>query len=254
MAKFLDTPCAGQPLRFILISGTVSRCVKHIAMPVHYIYKKVVKGTTDIEHIPTESIVDTNHIPAALQPVNPGTNPILAPVLFRSYDYEIRVHFYPPAYSEHADLTNISTYNAACTVTIPILSSSDSPVDQPTEVLDASFPLPKYAVQMASKLSSCIRMWMIPSSYFLIPLYASFECLPSFDQPYITFQFFGINHNISVSQLLQRRGGDSDCQVLTSKNCDSSRSHQEIGIKVFEDFIQKGWVQDTITLELHIDT
>ena len=62
MAGFLDMPDANQPIRIyqdsqpcidILTSGVVSKCVKHIAMPVHYVYTGIVKDITNMEHIQT---------------------------------------------------------------------------------------------------------------------------------------------------------------------------------------------------------
>ena len=129
MAKFLDMPNAGKPIRIyqdsqpcidILTSGAVSKRVKHIAVPVHYVYEKVVKGIVDMEHIPT-----------ALQPADPGTKPTSAPVSFRAYDYATGVRFYPPADSEHAKLMDLVTYNAARTFTIPN-PSDDTPTPAPT--------------------------------------------------------------------------------------------------------------------------
>ena len=64
-------PCIG-----ILTSGAVSKHVKYIAVPRHYIYEKVAKGIINMEHIPT-----------ALQPADPGTKLTLAPVSFCAYDY-----------------------------------------------------------------------------------------------------------------------------------------------------------------------
>ena len=74
----------------------------------------------------------------ALQPVNPGTKSMSAHILFRSYDYAIGLHLYHLADSEHAELVDLSTYNATSTFTIPTSSSSDSPTTQPTDVLDTS--------------------------------------------------------------------------------------------------------------------
>ena len=62
--------------------------------------------------------------PTALQAVDLGTKPTLAPVLFHAYDYATSVRFYPPVDSEHANLMDLVTYNATHTFTIPNPSSS----------------------------------------------------------------------------------------------------------------------------------
>ena len=53
------------------------------------------------------------HTPTALQPADPGAKPTSAPVSFHAYDYATGVRFYAPAYSEHAKLMDLVTYNAA---------------------------------------------------------------------------------------------------------------------------------------------
>ena len=137
VARFLDMPSAGEPIRIyqdsqpcidIVTSGSISKRVKHIAVPVHFIYEKVFKRYIDFEHIPT-----------ALQPADPGTKSVSAPVLFRACDYAAGVRFYPPATSEHAELMALSTFNAARNFTIPNAPPAKPPTDEtPTALLVAN--------------------------------------------------------------------------------------------------------------------
>ena len=96
-----------QPCIDIVTSGTISKRVKHICVPVHYIHEKVIKGYIDLEYIST-----------SLQPADPGTKATSAPILFRAMDYAIGVRFYPPPESEHATLMELSKYNACRKFTI----------------------------------------------------------------------------------------------------------------------------------------
>ena len=71
------------------------------------------------------------HIPTALEPADPGTKPMPAPISFRAYDYATGIRSYPPADSELAKLMDLVTYNAAHTFTIPN-PSKDSSIPAPT--------------------------------------------------------------------------------------------------------------------------
>ena len=120
-----STKPATHALLFSLPAHFLKR-VKHIAVPVHYVYKKVVKG-----------IIDMEHIPIALQPADPGTKLTSASVSFRAYDYATGVRFYPPVDPEHAKLMDIIKYSADRTFTIP-----DPSEDSPTLPFLLQQPLP----------------------------------------------------------------------------------------------------------------
>ena len=88
MTKFLDMPNAGQSIRIyqdsqpcigILTSGVFSKHVKNIVILAHCVYRTV----------------DSENIPPALQPADPVTRSISAPLLFHAYDYATWVCFYP---------------------------------------------------------------------------------------------------------------------------------------------------------------
>ena len=111
LAKFLDLPSAGQPIKIyqdsqpcidICNNGIISNRAKHIAVPALYIHDKVTRKFIELEYIPT-----------SLQPADPGTKAQSAPVIFRAYDYAIGVRFYPPATSEHAQLMDLTKFNAS---------------------------------------------------------------------------------------------------------------------------------------------
>jgi hypothetical protein len=130
IAQFLEMEGAGRPITIyqdsqpcidICTSGATSNRVKHITIPVLWIYEQYLKKRIDFEHIPT-----------ALQPADPGTKATSAPVLFRAYDYAIGVRFYPPAGSEHAQLMDLESFNAQRSFTRRRTNSASTPSGEPT--------------------------------------------------------------------------------------------------------------------------
>jgi hypothetical protein len=130
IARFLEMEGAGRPIMIyqdsqpcieICTSGATSNRVKHITIPVLWIYEKYLKKIIDLEHIPT-----------ALQPADPGTKATSAPVLFRAFDYAIGVRFYPPADSEHAELMDLDRFNASRSFTHRAKASNTAPSEEPT--------------------------------------------------------------------------------------------------------------------------
>ena len=93
--SYASQPCViyhnSQPWIDIVSSRTVSKRVKHMAVLVAWIYKKVVKEIICLEcNLPS------------FQPADLGTKSQSAPVLFQAMDYATGVRFYPPEDSEHA--------------------------------------------------------------------------------------------------------------------------------------------------------
>ena len=109
--------CTGEPVTVyqdskpcikICKSGAVSKRVKHVTVPILFINEKLVKGYIKFKKIPT-----------ALQPADPGTNSLSAPVIFRAYDYACGTRFYPPANTVHAELMDLTSFNAQRNFRIP---------------------------------------------------------------------------------------------------------------------------------------
>ena len=117
ITTFLKMVCAGlpvtvyqdsQPCIDICESGAVSKRVKHVAVPILFINEKLVKGYIKFKKIPT-----------ALQPAEPGTKSLSAPVIFRAYDYAYGTRFYPPPNTVHAELMDLTSFNNQRNFRIP---------------------------------------------------------------------------------------------------------------------------------------
>ena len=131
LTKFLDLPWAGEPITIyqdsqpcidICNAGAISTRVKHIAVPIAYIHEKIIKNINTLHKIPT-----------TLQPSDPGTKPISAPILFRTYDYAIGVRFYPPPGSTHASLMRLQLFATKNPTQPPTTTPPESsPTTNPT--------------------------------------------------------------------------------------------------------------------------
>ena len=127
LQRFLDMPAANKPIPIyqdsqpcidILSSGEISKRVKHIALPVHFVYEKIMHGVVRLVKIPT-----------SLQPADPGTKAMSAPVIFRVYDQAIGARFYPPAASDHASLMDLASFGASRQFVFP--SEGPVPLESP---------------------------------------------------------------------------------------------------------------------------
>jgi len=129
-----------QPTIDTIASSSITGRAKHIAVPILFSQEKAHHDVVTFKTTSTD-----------LQPADPGTKPLAAPIHFRHNDFVIGVRFYPPPDSEHYRQADIGRFTTTTNLYLPIAKRSPlppakppaSPSDTPPSILtkqEASLP------------------------------------------------------------------------------------------------------------------
>ena len=115
--RFLGIPGSERPITIFqdsqptidtIASSSITGRAKHIAVPVLFIHERVDHGVVELTKTSTD-----------LQPADPGTKPLSAPIHFRHNDFIIGVRYYPKPGTDHYQLAAIDQFTSTSNLYVP---------------------------------------------------------------------------------------------------------------------------------------